>query len=261
MTQHITQEQAVALATPFGVDQTGLFGSGDLHSLCNAAIQHYIDSLPADRISDAGKTIGRAVLEQTLDVNELTAIWDAGVKWRDAYTSAWKGAHFKQSEKHYRDLFVKAIAALTEGRSALAQPQGVARIHVTDEMHRAAVKVLHRAHGVAGLPQRMVDAMLATCPQASDPALRTAGVAVLSRDADADLDKKLSVYGEPAQGDLGMVGQNLLNAWAGHTGAEPSESVLGRAIDEAAAALQSTAHLYHIVDASTRQVGGGDDQS
>jgi hypothetical protein len=44
MTPHITQEQSVALATPFGVDQTGLFGSGDLHSLCNAAIQHYINS-------------------------------------------------------------------------------------------------------------------------------------------------------------------------------------------------------------------------
>lgn len=39
---------------------------------------------------------------------------------------------------------------------------------VTEEMHRAAVKVLHRANGLDGLPQRMVDAMLAAAPTASD---------------------------------------------------------------------------------------------
>lgn len=43
---------------------------------------------------------------------------------------------------------------------------------------------------------------------------------------------------EPAQPEQ-EIAQNLLNAWTAHTGAEPSESVLGRAIDEAAAALQS----------------------
>lgn len=36
---------------------------------------------------------------------------------------------------------------------------------VTEDMHIAAVKVLHRATGVDGLPQRMVDAMLAAAPQ------------------------------------------------------------------------------------------------
>jgi hypothetical protein len=35
---------------------------------------------------------------------------------------------------------------------------------VTEEMHIAAVKVLHRANGVDGLPQRMLDAMLAVQP-------------------------------------------------------------------------------------------------
>lgn len=36
---------------------------------------------------------------------------------------------------------------------------------ITEEMHIAAVKVLHRAAGVDGLPQRMVDAMLAAAPR------------------------------------------------------------------------------------------------
>jgi hypothetical protein len=40
---------------------------------------------------------------------------------------------------------------------------------VTEEMHVAAVKVLHRANGVDGLPQRMMDAMLAV--QSAQPAL------------------------------------------------------------------------------------------
>lgn len=39
---------------------------------------------------------------------------------------------------------------------------------VTEEMHRAAVKVLLRADGLDGLPQRMLDAMLAAAPTASD---------------------------------------------------------------------------------------------
>lgn len=44
-------------------------------------------------------------------------------------------------------------------------PQGLPRIHVTEEMHRAALKVLHRASGLDGLPQRMMNAMLAAAPQ------------------------------------------------------------------------------------------------
>lgn len=35
---------------------------------------------------------------------------------------------------------------------------------VTEAMHVAAVKVLHRANGVDGLPQRMLDAMLSAAP-------------------------------------------------------------------------------------------------
>lgn len=50
-----------------------------------------------------------------------------------------------------------------------AQAQAMGRVppgwKVTEDMHIAAVKVLHRATGVDGLPQRMVDAMLAAAPQ------------------------------------------------------------------------------------------------
>lgn len=49
---------------------------------------------------------------------------------------------------------------------AVAVPQGWKLGQpITEEMHIAAVKVLHRASGVAGLPQRMLDAALAAAPQ------------------------------------------------------------------------------------------------
>ena len=51
-----------------------------------------------------------------------------------------------------------------------AQPEPLPT-RVTEEMHVAAVKVLHRANGVDGLPQRMLDAMLAV--QATPPAQPT----------------------------------------------------------------------------------------
>lgn len=50
-------------------------------------------------------------------------------------------------------------------RRAPVEPQ---EWKITEEMHVAAVKVLHRASGVDGLPQRMVDAMLAAAPQPSE---------------------------------------------------------------------------------------------
>lgn len=50
--------------------------------------------------------------------------------------------------------------------NARAVPQGwkLVQTPITEEMHVAAVKVLHRAPGLAGLPQRMLDAMLAATP-------------------------------------------------------------------------------------------------
>jgi hypothetical protein len=54
--------------------------------------------------------------------------------------------------------------------AAAAQPAPLPT-RVTEEMHVAAVKVLHRANGVDGLPQRMLDAMLAV--QTTPPAQPT----------------------------------------------------------------------------------------
>lgn len=49
------------------------------------------------------------------------------------------------------------------------RPDGWALVKspITEEMHCAAVKVLVRANGVDGLPQRMLDAMVATAPPAT----------------------------------------------------------------------------------------------
>ncbi len=44
---------------------------------------------------------------------------------------------------------------------AMPVPQGY---KITEEQHVAAVKVLHHAVGIDGLPQRMLDAMLAAAP-------------------------------------------------------------------------------------------------
>ncbi|MEJ5149823.1 hypothetical protein [Comamonas sp. MYb396] len=55
------------------------------------------------------------------------------------------------------------------GRIAFLEAQLSARqaapvMVVTEAMHEAAVKVLHRANGVEGLPQRMLNAMLSALP-------------------------------------------------------------------------------------------------
>ena len=60
------------------------------------------------------------------------------------------------------------LTAYKELAAALAAPQPQA-IQVTEEMHRAAVKVLIRASGLDGLPQRMVNAMLAAQPVKQAP--------------------------------------------------------------------------------------------
>lgn len=70
---------------------------------------------------------------------------------------------------------VKANAAIAAAKAAKpapnypAVPEGWALVKspITEDMHRAAVKVLVRANGVDGLPQRMLDAMVATAPPAT----------------------------------------------------------------------------------------------
>jgi len=65
---------------------------------------------------------------------------------------------------------VKILRKEMPAPMAQVVPEGwkLVRTPVTEEMHVAAVKVLHRASGVEGLPQRMLDAMLAAAPQAPD---------------------------------------------------------------------------------------------
>jgi len=62
------------------------------------------------------------------------------------------------------DLIVSKLNALSDTQQ-VAVPQGLMKIEVTEAMHIAAIKVLHRATGSDCLPQRMLDAMLAASPQ------------------------------------------------------------------------------------------------
>lgn len=59
---------------------------------------------------------------------------------------------------------------------------------ITEQMHVAAVKVLHRASGLDGLPQRMLDAMLAAAPsnhsQSTSDSVRVEGDAVTQLQAE-----------------------------------------------------------------------------
>jgi hypothetical protein len=63
-----------------------------------------------------------------------------------------------------------------------AQPAPLPTL-VTEEMHIAAVKVLHRANGVDGLPQRMLDAMLAA--QSAQPSPIHKGYVPISDDLES----------------------------------------------------------------------------
>lgn len=57
-------------------------------------------------------------------------------------------------------------------RAALAATQPAAA-KITEEQHVAAVKVLLRANGLDGLPQRMLDAMIAAAPPAATQGAKT----------------------------------------------------------------------------------------
>jgi hypothetical protein len=63
---------------------------------------------------------------------------------------------------------VRAILQAAQPPAAPTQPL-TARFVVTEEMHVAACKVLLHAHGLDGLPQRMLDAMLAVAPKRPEP--------------------------------------------------------------------------------------------
>lgn len=64
----------------------------------------------------------------------------------------------------------RAVEYLRRARAAEAKLAQRVPEKITEEMHVAAVKVLHRASGVDGLPQRMLDAMLSAAPAAPEKA-------------------------------------------------------------------------------------------
>ncbi|MGR2664445.1 hypothetical protein ACUXVY_22890, partial [Chromobacterium haemolyticum] len=93
---------------------------------------------------------GHPVLQKLIDSIELVdgiACWDYEFMYdvRDALNAATS----TKSSPNY--------PAVPEGWALVKSP-------ITEDMHRAAVKVLVRANGVDGLPQRMLDAMVATAP-------------------------------------------------------------------------------------------------
>lgn len=58
------------------------------------------------------------------------------------------------------DVVAKQAAPVAQ----LSEPPVPKTIKVTEEMHRAAAKVLYRASGMAGIGQLLMDAMLAAAP-------------------------------------------------------------------------------------------------
>jgi len=98
------------------------------------------------------------------------------IDWQDMYQKQ-KREKEAMAAKYEKDTGPLAKAGPVCQAQQVAVPQVVetgtpASIQVTEEMHRAAVRVLHRAPGLDGLPQRMMDAMLAAAPKPPQAAPR-----------------------------------------------------------------------------------------
>lgn len=141
MTTYITQEQVMALFDKFpGAITVTSF------DLCNAAIQAYRENLTAGVVlpEPVGWTSPRAIAN--LSDERCGIFCDDSMRCIPIDVALYTADQLRQ-----------AIA------DALAK-QVTQSIHVTEDMHIAAVEVLHRANGLDGLPQRMMDAMLAAAP-------------------------------------------------------------------------------------------------
>ncbi|AXT46413.1 hypothetical protein [Chromobacterium rhizoryzae] len=111
-----------------------------------------------------------------------------------------------------RSAIAAAEAAATSAQPAPnypAVPEGwtLVKSPITEDMHRAAVKVLVRANGVDGLPQRMLDAMVATAPaqveqQAPVPTHKDPDLALYATQA---LGYIASINGVASESDLGLL--------------------------------------------------------
>ena len=89
------------------------------------------------------------------------------VGWRHSRTLT---LHETEEEVQLADGDSHAQPLFTEQqvRALLATAPALRAMPVTEEMHVAAVKVLQRASGLDGLPQRMLDAMVAVAPAPAD---------------------------------------------------------------------------------------------
>jgi hypothetical protein len=111
-------------------------------------------------VSRFASAIESAVNQQWLDmlaaapgVEKIMALHDDAAEYRHVHGSPRYNTVSDQKRQALRTAVEQALAARVPGR-----------IEVTEEMHIAACKVLTRANGLDGLPQRMLDAMLAAAP-------------------------------------------------------------------------------------------------
>lgn len=100
-------------------------------------------------------------------------IADAWISASDSDGITYDGPSFERGYRLGRgeyDEYTGALVADALNQAQQAQEPVPTRIAVTEDMHIAAAKVLLRADGLDGLPQRMMDAMLAAAPKQAEPA-------------------------------------------------------------------------------------------
>lgn len=68
----------------------------------------------------------------------------------------------------HQSLIERMVEAAQAKRGRVTEGWKLVRSPITEDMHVAAAKVLTRAHGLDGTPQRMLDAMLAAAPAAPE---------------------------------------------------------------------------------------------
>lgn len=86
--------------------------------------------------------------------------------YRFHYAMKDAGWHPGRTDDDLTDIIRAKGRELAQLSARQAAPDGwrLVPVKVAEAMHVAAVKVLHRANGVDGLPQRMLDAMLSVAP-------------------------------------------------------------------------------------------------
>lgn len=146
------------------------------HALFGAGIISLSIGAPPDRELRAASPDRAALVEMSgPDAEETTRLRAraASLTTEQLHFEARRGLFSENGTQSWYESFV-AIDRLASLPSP-AEPQvpvgwKLVRTPITEDMHVAAVKVLHRASGVDGLPQRMVDAMLAAAPSATTAA-------------------------------------------------------------------------------------------